>query len=98
MTRLPPHSRNQTRRSPPRDPNEGAWLLGQRESVRRLPPRYRRGRPVQAGRQVSEEDLGRLGVDRPGRFQRLKVRWRGSLGTVCSPDVDKDRSGLGHLF
>jgi hypothetical protein len=74
MTRPPPHSRNQTGGAPRAIQMEDAWFVGQRESARRLPPRDRRGRPVQPGARYPRRTWGGLEVDRPGREQRSKVR------------------------
>lgn len=74
------------------------WLLGHRESVRRLLPRYRRGRPGHPRVPGSRGGPGQA-CGRPARpcCPRSKVRCRGPLGDGRPPaatDQDQDTSSV----
>lgn len=76
---------------------EGAWFIGHRESVRKLLPRYRRGRPE--GRRDADEAPERFVVDRPGLLTQVEGPVTRPAGNVAFPRRGfTDRSGPGHLY
>lgn len=93
-TRPSPHLRENPVGSPPRAQFKARWLLGHRESVRKLLPRHRRGRPgnprVPGDRGGPGQVCGRPA--RPNHGRRSGSAARRERHTTDAADQDQDTS------